>query len=313
VLRLADPADAATTGVRPSAVAGLPTGRGVLASCGLSVQLARTSDLPAAIRSIAARWAGADRVGGASAVLRLPTSIAASDLAVANDLVVVRHGGRTEAEVGSAAWTVPIGMGDAALEPVSLAMHPGDHFLIAGPARSGRSSALVLLAEQLHRADPSARVLALAPRHSPLATSPDVEAVCGSTEDLDGLVRPPGVRPVANPTVAILVDDAELVDDPSQALARLLDGSDGRVHVIAAGRVDGLRAAYGHWTQMLRRQRRGLILRPEADLDGDVLGVLLPRWESTPAAPGRGYLVADGECTLVQLAFTDLSRATRPG
>ncbi len=75
--------------------------------------------------------------------------------------------------------------------------------------------------------------------------------------------------------------------------------------VVAAGRVDALRSAYGHWTQVLRRQRRGLLLRPTSDLDGDVLGVTLPRREAVPAAPGRGYLVADGRCALVQLAWFD--------
>jgi hypothetical protein len=60
--------------------------------------------------------------------------------------------------------------------------------------------------------------------------------------------------------------------------------------------------AYGHWTQLVRRQRRGLVLRPQDDLDTDVLGVVLPRRPFVPSAVGRGYLVADGAQVLVQLA-----------
>jgi hypothetical protein len=45
-----------------------------------------------------------------------------------------------------------------------------------------------------------------------------------------------------------------------------------------------------------------VILRPQSDLDGDVLATLLPRREATPPAPGRGYLIADGTCAFVQLA-----------
>jgi hypothetical protein len=64
-----------------------------------------------------------------------------------------------------------------------------------------------------------------------------------------------------------------------------------------------VRTAYGHWTQVVRRQRRGLVLAPRDEADGDVLSALLPRRSATPMAPGRGYLVADGVCQLVQLAF----------
>jgi S-DNA-T family DNA segregation ATPase FtsK/SpoIIIE len=100
----------------------------------------------------------------------------------------------------------------------------------------------------------------------------------------------------------VLVDDAELVDDSSQAITRLLEAERRDVIVVAAGRIDALRSAYGHWTQIVRRQRRGVVLRPTSDLDGDVLGAALPRRETTPMAPGRGYLVVDGVCRLVQLA-----------
>ena len=56
VFRLGDPADALLLGLRPAAVAGLPSGRAVVAGCGLDVQMAEVGDLPGAVAQIAARW-----------------------------------------------------------------------------------------------------------------------------------------------------------------------------------------------------------------------------------------------------------------
>ena len=107
----------------------------------------------------------------------------------------------------------------------------------------------------------------------------------------------------------MLIDDAELVDDPEGVLARLLAGE---ANVLAAGRVDALRSAYGHWTQELRRRRRGLLLQPGSDVDGDLFGLSLPRWPLAPAATGRGYLVADGRSTCCRWPFRPLIRGTGP-
>ena len=183
-------------------------------------------------------------------------------------------------------------------------LHPGEHLLVTGSARSGRSSALALLAQQVRAADPAARFIALTPRRSPLRALCWPEHLTGPEELAAALSAPHAVGAGEEPRAVLLVDDAELVDDPSSILLRLVSGCS-TLTVIAAGRVDALRSAYGHWTQVLRRQRRGLLLRPTSDLDGDVLGVTLPRREAVPAAPGRGYVVVDGGCTLVQLAWSD--------
>ena len=49
-----------------------------------------------------------------------------------------------------------VGVGDADLGPIGLAVRPGDHVLVAGPARSGRTNALGVLALQIRRAHPGA-------------------------------------------------------------------------------------------------------------------------------------------------------------
>ena len=55
----------------------------------------------------------------------------------------------------------------------------------------------------------------------------------------------------------------------------------------------------------MRRSRLGVLLRPQIDFDGDLLGTVLPRRETVTPIPGRGYLVVDGVAELVQIARDD--------
>ena len=304
VLRLADPGDATAVGLRPAAVAGLACGRGVLVGTGLTVQVATPRHLEAAVASVGSRWSG--RLDGgrrAPAVARLPELVDVADLPPAERWEDLGAG------ASDGVWSIPVGLGGTDHAPVVVSLHPGEHLLIAGPGRSGRSSALELIASQVRGRDDAARVLALAPRRSALAGSPVVDVMCQDVGELVEAIAGAGGDP-PDPGVVratfVLIDDAEQVDDPDLLLARLLERPSDAIHVVAAGRLDALRSAYGHWTQVLRRARRGLILRPDLDLDGDVLGAVLPRWEAVPPAAGRGYLVADGRCHLVQLARSDL-------
>ena len=105
----------------------------------------------------------------------------------------------------------------------------------------------------------------------------------------------------------VLVDDADLVDDPSNALGTLATSARSGLHLVAAGRADRLRATYGHWTTNLRSSGVGLVLRPDLDRDGDLWGIRLPRDVESRRGDGRGLLVADGEVELVQVATTDLA------
>ena len=75
----------------------------------------------------------------------------------------------------------------------------------------------------------------------------------------------------------------------------------------SAARVDDVRASYGHWLREIRKSRTGLLLQPDLSVDGDLLGVRLPRRVSTPMRAGRGFLVANGEARLVQIATSPAS------
>jgi S-DNA-T family DNA segregation ATPase FtsK/SpoIIIE len=103
--------------------------------------------------------------------------------------------------------------------------------------------------------------------------------------------------------VLVLVDDAESLEDSGGVLGRLSTSERPDLLFVAAGRNDGIRGGYSHWTRPLRRARVGLLLRPDVDLDGDILGVTLPRRAPVAMAPGRGYAAAGGEADLVHVAL----------
>ncbi len=265
VFRLGDPADALVLGLRPTAVADLPSGARSSPAAASTCRWRRSSTCPA--RSRASPPVGRTDPGPRPAppVDRLPERLAVEHLPTPSRGDVV-HGGEAPA-----IWSLPIGLDGRTLDVCRVELHPGEHLLVAGSARSGRSSALALLARQVRAADPAARVLTLAPRRSPLRELGWPEHVGGSDELAATLSAPGALGTGEEPRAVLLVDDAELVDDPSSVLLGLVSGCSA-LTVIAAGRVDALRSAYGHWTQVLRRQRRGVLLRPTSDLDGDVLG-----------------------------------------
>jgi len=149
-----------------------------------------------------------------------------------------------------------LGLGVPSGEPIHLSLRPGEHLLVLGAPRTGRTSALATV---------SVVWRAVLPGH-PL----------------------------------VVVDDADTVDDSDGSLARL--AGDGRTTIIAAARPDALRTQYGHWTTILRRSRSGLVAAGGSELDGDLLGQILPRTLPAPPRPGLMWLVADGTASLLQVA-----------
>ncbi|MEO9223691.1 MAG: cell division protein FtsK, partial [Acidimicrobiales bacterium] len=265
-------------GLSPRAVPPLPPGRAVWVESGLVAQVALPPEHLCRCRS---ELASAKRP---VTIDTLPANVAPAMLPPAT----CPHGG---------VWQLPIGIGDDDLAPIALCLHPGEHALVAGPARSGRTTALRALASAAARSHEQPRVVTLSTARSP------VRAACGTdpalaVDDLDRLAH---VAAEGGPTL-VLIDDAEAVDDAHGALAALLAGAHPDLHVIAAGRADALRASYRNWTRTVRASGVGLLLRPSIDLDGDLLGVTLPRRLPAPMQPGRGWLVDRGVTTYCQVA-----------
>jgi S-DNA-T family DNA segregation ATPase FtsK/SpoIIIE len=209
------------------------------------------------------------------------------------------HALRGAVRVDEEPWVVPVGIAESDLGRAALTLYEGEHALIAGPARSGRSTALQAIAATL-RAGSAVHLAGLGGRRSPLRECGALDEVAGTAGEAAALLA--RLRTVGGP-VALLIDDAETLDDADGAIDLLLKAEIPGLHAFVAGGNDTLRSLYGHWTKTVRRSRTGILLRPNVDLDGDLLGTTLPR--RAPVAlsvPGRGYLVAGGETRVVQVA-----------
>jgi S-DNA-T family DNA segregation ATPase FtsK/SpoIIIE len=337
LFRLGDPADVAAHGIASRSVPALPADRGVTLAAGVAtvVHVARPdAGLAAAVASLAGRTP--DRSAPVEWVGVLPPVITHHDL--------VRHlrergeradrptSGPTAEPDGPTTPTTPttptgptgstgpvadgrlvladdrlvlaLGLADHQLDLAALHLPPGGHALISGPPRSGRTTALARLAGAAAASSP---VIWVAPAGSPAPPLPAGVAVitAGDHGRLADALEHRG-------RLLVLVDDADRVDDDHPALTALVaDRQPGR-HVVAAARNDRLRGRFGPWTREVRADGTGLLLVPDLDLDGDLLGTRLPRRPSVELVRGRGWLTGPDQPRhgFVQVA---LPRPPAPG
>ncbi|WP_435843914.1 FtsK/SpoIIIE domain-containing protein [Streptomyces fructofermentans] len=183
-------------------------------------------------------------------------------------------------------------------------------FVIAGPPRTGRSTALLSAAESLLAAGTG--LIVLAPRRSPLRelrARPGVAAVITDTdvsvrdfrEALSGIPEDFGV---------IVVDDAELfmgaeIDSDLALLAR--GGAGAGWGVLAAGNAESLSLSLAGWMGQVKRNRTGMLLSPQGLSDGEVIGVKLSRGAvGQIPQPGRGLMhLGDGTLRAVQVPHVE--------
>jgi S-DNA-T family DNA segregation ATPase FtsK/SpoIIIE len=171
--------------------------------------------------------------------------------------------------------------------------------VIAGPAASGRTTALRQIARRLRRADSGLVLVGIAPTDARECFAGVGFDALGTTAELEAVLT--SARTDQRRWV-VLVDDAEQVRDDGGLLEELASGGRPRLTIVAAIRSTAVRNLFGHWTRHLRASGIGVVLDPDNAVDGDVLGVRLPRHERLVSTPGRGYLVAAGESRPVQLA-----------
>ncbi|HEY3868143.1 MAG TPA: FtsK/SpoIIIE domain-containing protein [Actinocrinis sp.] len=286
LLRLADPTDYGGFDVPRAAVPASVPGRALVVATRQVVQIGYPgADLLLTVAEVAARWPGMSRT--AFPIMLLPERITADQL----------HASGAASATGAEPWSIPVGFTDSNLAPAALKLYEHENALIAGPPRSGRSSALASMAATvLAGTDPPA-VVVFAPRRSPLRDLPAPVVVCCDYAELERVLDPIGGRTL------LLVDDADTVNDALGVLDRWIAKAGAGRHLIAAGRNDGIRRQYGLWTQRVREGRCGVLLVPDHELDGDLLGTPLPRQNRMAPVPGRGYLLCDGVLDGVQLAL----------
>lgn len=286
-LRMADEMDLLMAGLRPAQVpSAMPAGRGLLLPDGEEVQLALLTADPSGQAQAAAVTALAASLPPARATHPrrfdgLPDTIELAELV------------DRASDIRDRPLAV-LGVGGDDVEPVGIEPDPawGLTALICGPARSGRTNALLTLAHQLAT---RGRVIWVTGGMPP-TLPPDWSAL--PWDDPVGLWA--ALEP--DPDAVLVLDDLDLmVSDALEetALEHLRRCRTGRGAVLAAGSTAELGATYRGVAHELRRRQSGLILQPGRH-DGEVLGVRLP--QTHRPVPGRGVLVVRGQAVEIQVA-----------
>jgi S-DNA-T family DNA segregation ATPase FtsK/SpoIIIE len=312
-LRLTDRGDYSLAGLSPRSLPEtIGPGRAFRGGSGTEVQVALLVEedsgaaQAAAVAELAEHWRGRP-VGGQRPfrVDVLPARITATEaeaLASAEPARPPDATRRPEPAAGPLTARVGVGGDELAVQSVDLMVH-GPGFTIAGPARSGRSTALLAAARALLAA--GTELCVLVPRPSPLRDLAGLAGVLSvsTSGDPDPAEVAAALNTAAGP-LALVVDDAELlhgaeVADLVQQVLR--EGRDLGHVVLLAGTTDELATAFRGFSADARRSRSGLLLSPASHLDGELLGVRLPRSAVFSGPPGRGLLVRSGQVLLVQV------------
>jgi S-DNA-T family DNA segregation ATPase FtsK/SpoIIIE len=298
VLRLADRSDYSMGGLNPRKLPQhIPDGRMLRASSGQEAQIALLAADPTAtaqavaLTEIAVRARERDRdvppSGRPMRIDLLPSTLSWEEAAL------------YPSEPHNPALWALIGVGGDQLSSVGTDLAGGaPTFLVAGPARSGRSNLLASMTKSLLEAGTT--VVLLSPGRSPLpalfAEHPGVSAVFERTDiSADELKAALGERPGP---VVLVVDDGELVRDmPAKDFLReWVRNAAGEGHgVILGGNAAEVGGGFSGWQTDVRNNQRGALLSPRNAFDGDLLGVRIPRSVTTvPIAPGRAIVHLGG-------------------
>lgn len=207
--------------------------------------------------------------------------------------------GLSDAVVGDD-LAVPIGREVATHAEASLVVRSGDHVLVAGPAGSGRTTTLRSIARKVRDVDTGVVLVGVVPAAGSLKLlDSDVLDAGGSIDEIEHVLR---MAMSDERRWIVFVDDADRIDGEGGPLADLARASHPNVTLIVAMRTSAGRSDYGHWTRHIRRSGVGVLLSPDNTLDGELLGVRLPRNQRVEPHPGRGYLVGAQGSTEVHVA-----------
>jgi DNA segregation ATPase FtsK/SpoIIIE, S-DNA-T family len=176
-------------------------------------------------------------------------------------------------------------------------------FIVAGPARSGRSSVLLSMTRAF--VSGGAQVILVTPRPSPLRSLAGGPGITCSFEqsDLGQDELAAALAALTGPGV-VVIDDADLLADceADRELSKIITRSAGRhVGLVLAGDPDTLASGFAGWLADARRARRGCLTAPQTLPEGDLVGARLSHAHlGHPIRPGRALLNA-GDGTLVTI------------
>lgn len=198
------------------------------------------------------------------------------------------------------------------LEPVAVDFVNTPTLLIAGEGGSGRSTALGTILCQLAPVVADRRVF-VTKRSSPLNTGEGYGKVISENievalEELATEVKQRSIdRDWASPMI-VAIDDAEsLFSDitvDSALGSILLSARDAGVVLLATATTFRALQCFDAWLREMVSNGQGIVLQPEGSNSEDLFDVRFPRGSAVTFPPGRGYLIARSQTTVVQLATT---------
>jgi S-DNA-T family DNA segregation ATPase FtsK/SpoIIIE len=177
-------------------------------------------------------------------------------------------------------------------------------FIVADPARSGRSTVLASMTRSFLAG--GAQVILVTPRSSPLRSLTSLPGVIRSFEasDLGEDALGEAIAGLTAPGVVVM-DDADLLThcDAAGELSKIITRGAGRsLALVLADDPDSLASGFGGWQADARRARRGCLTAPQTLPEGELIGARLTHAHlGHPSRPGKA-LLNTGDGTLITIA-----------
>jgi S-DNA-T family DNA segregation ATPase FtsK/SpoIIIE len=249
------------------------------------------------------------------------------------------HGVAEVAPVGSLPSDIPLGelpvevagrptLGLADEDLAPLGFDPIGPLLVAGGPASGRTNTLLVLTQSLRRWRPGIDLYYLGHRRSALVgavawteTATDPDAVAQLARRLATAIAAAETDPLAAgpttpaPLVVVVESIADFLSTPADAaIVELIRSVKRSEHLLVAEAETSTWSSSWPLLAEVKNARRGILLQPEPVEGETVLRTALPRAARSEFPPGRGYLVAAGKATRVQLpkAAAPSTRSTDP-
>jgi S-DNA-T family DNA segregation ATPase FtsK/SpoIIIE len=312
VLRLSDRTDASMAGLNPRKIPeNMPAGRGYRAVTAVETQVALVGADPAGPSQVAAMHALAAKLTEREA--GVPKELRPNRIAVMPSQLTFEQAWAS-VKKPTPGWAL-LGVGGDEMEPIGMDLVADvPTFLIAGPSRSGRSTALLVMAESLLSG--GVELVLGTPLRSPLqslAGRPGVRGVITSDNPKDAEFADlidPGDGPVA-----LLIDDAESWKDVAarEWLRQLIRRASGtRRAVVIAGEISSVAMGFSGWQVEIKKNRRGLLLSPPTISAGDLVGTRLTRAQlAERVVPGAARVhLGDGILQAAQVPLLDPKNPT---
>ncbi|WP_396910875.1 FtsK/SpoIIIE domain-containing protein [Mycolicibacterium sp.] len=201
----------------------------------------------------------------------------------------------------TSAGTAVIGVADESLAPIGI--NPAGVFMLTGPPGSGRSTALVTLAQAMRRHHRDARIVHVAQGPSTIAGLDVWTDTAVGQEAVVNLVNELTNRPAPGRTLMVAIEGVANFGgtEAENELSRLIKSLGDSAFIVGESEVSGWGQAW-LLAQPFKASRRGLLLWPSGVETDSLLSTSIPTVRRNDFPPGRGVLIERGKGVWLQIA-----------